>query len=55
MYDIDQDGTISYDEMLQIVQSVYKLVGQTAQLPKDEDTPEKVRSDQAYFRSQGVY
>jgi len=45
LYDIDHDGTITYDEMLQIVQSVYKLVGQTARLPKDEDTPEKVRSD----------
>jgi Ca2+-binding EF-hand superfamily protein len=42
LYDINHDGTIAYDEMLQIVRSVYKLVGQTVQLSKDEDTPEKV-------------
>ena len=55
MYDIDRDGAIAYDEMLQIVRSVYKLVGQTVQTPKDEDTPEKVRSDQACFHNQDVY
>ena len=55
MYDIDHDGAIAYDEMLQIVRSVYKLIGQTAQLPKDEDTPEKVRFDQACFHSRDVH
>ena len=46
LYDIDRDGTITYDEMLQIVQSIYKMTDQMVQLPEDENTPEKVRSDQ---------
>jgi hypothetical protein len=41
LYDIDKDGTITYDEMLQIVQSIYKMTGQMVKLPSDEDTPEK--------------
>ena len=55
VYDIDHDGAIGHDEMLQIVRSVYKLAGPSVQLPKDEDTPEKVRFDQAYFHSRDVY
>jgi Ca2+-binding EF-hand superfamily protein len=43
LYDIDGDGFITYDEMLQIVQSIYKMTGQMVKLPSDEDTPEKVR------------
>jgi hypothetical protein len=43
LYDIDKDGTITYDEMLQIVQSIYKMTGEMVKLPSDEDTPEKVR------------
>lgn len=42
LYDIDKDGTITYDEMLQIVQSIYKMTGEMVKLPSDEDTPEKV-------------
>jgi len=42
LYDIDKDGTITYDEMLQIVQSIYKMTGEMVKLPTDEDTPEKV-------------
>jgi neuronal calcium sensor 1 len=42
LYDIDKDGTITYDEMLQIVQSIYKMTGEMVKLPPDEDTPEKV-------------
>ncbi|ODO11052.1 calcium-binding protein NCS-1 [Cryptococcus amylolentus CBS 6273] len=41
LYDINQDGFITYDEMLQIVRSIYKMTGQMVQLPEDEDTPEK--------------
>jgi hypothetical protein len=41
LYDIDGDGTITYDEMLQIVQSIYKMTGEIVKLPVDEDTPEK--------------
>lgn len=42
LYDINQDGYITYDEMLQIVRSIYKMTGQMVKLPEDEDTPEKV-------------
>jgi Ca2+-binding EF-hand superfamily protein len=42
LYDIDGDGTITYDEMLQIVQSIYRMTGSMVKLPLDEDTPEKV-------------
>ncbi len=42
LYDINGDGFITYDEMLQIVRSIYKMTGQMVRLPEDEDTPEKV-------------
>ena len=43
LYDIDGDGTITYDEMLQIFQSFYKTTGEIVKLLMDEDTPKKVR------------
>jgi neuronal calcium sensor 1 len=43
LYDIDGDGTITYAEILQILQSIYKMTGSMISLPLDEDTPEKVR------------
>ena len=45
LYDIDKNGKITYQEMLQIVQSIYKMTGEMVKLPPDEDTPEKVLTD----------
>lgn len=43
LYDINKDGLITYQEMLQIVQAIYKMTGQMLRLPENEETPEKVR------------
>ena len=51
LYDIDKDGTITYDEMLQIVQSIYKMTGEMVKLPSDEDTPEKARPPHCFVSS----
>lgn len=42
LYDINDDGLISYDEMLQIVSSIYSMTGEMVKLPADEDTAAKV-------------
>ena len=49
LYDINGDGFITYDEMLQIVRSIYKMTGQVVRLPPDEDTPEKVSTVSTTF------
>ncbi|KAG0297030.1 Neuronal calcium sensor 1 [Linnemannia gamsii] len=41
LYDIDNNQMITYDEMLSIVDAIYKMVGTMIKLPPDEDTPEK--------------
>ena len=41
LYDQDNDGEINREEMLVIVESIYKMVGKMIDLPDDEKTPEK--------------
>jgi len=41
LYDVDSDGYITRQEMIDIVDAIYSMVGNMIELPKDEDTPEK--------------
>lgn len=41
LYDINGDKVITFDEMLKIVEAIYKMTGQMVRLPPDEDTPQK--------------
>ncbi|CAH2316003.1 neuronal calcium sensor 1 [Pelobates cultripes] len=41
LYDLDNDGFITRNEMLDIVDAIYQMVGNTVELPEEENTPEK--------------
>ena len=41
MYDSDGSGSVTRREMLEIVRGIFRLAGERANLPADENTPEK--------------
>jgi len=41
LYDLDNDGYITQTEMLDIVEAIYDMVGNSIDLPEDENTPDK--------------
>ncbi|KAJ1671277.1 Calcium-binding protein NCS-1, partial [Spiromyces aspiralis] len=45
LYDLDNDGYVSRDEMYNIIEAIYLMMGSMVQMPEDEDTPEKRDND----------
>jgi len=41
LYDLDNDGYITKTEMLSIVESIFSMVGESVNLPAEENTPQK--------------
>lgn len=41
LYDLDRDGKIYYKDLLEVISSIYKMVGPMVALPDDENTPEQ--------------
>ena len=42
LYDLDNDGTITKQEMTQIVEAIFSMVGNNKdQMPQEDNTPEK--------------
>ncbi|KAE9549670.1 hypothetical protein FO519_007112 [Halicephalobus sp. NKZ332] len=41
LYDVDKDGYITKQEMENIVDAIYCMIGNMLELPTDEDTPQK--------------
>lgn len=47
LYDLDGDGKVSYNEMLAVISSIYKMIGSMVELNEDEATP-KLRTDKIF-------